>query len=102
MKQAFTQKRHVLLPKIIFACFLAIFSITAQAQTEIVTVKSYLTQNASQHKPATSDIVQMIISSSYLSPTTGWYHVYFNQTYQAVEVYNAAATEAVSPTGFTA
>lgn len=88
MQQAFTPKKHGLFSKLIFAFFLAILSIAAQAQTEIVTAKSYLTQNATQHKLTTSDIDQMVVSSSYLSPTTGWYHVYFNQTHQSVEVYN--------------
>jgi hypothetical protein len=88
MQQAFTPKRHGLFSKLIFAFFLAIMSMAAQAQTEIVTAKNYLAQNSSQHKLTASDIDQMVVSSSYLSPTTGWYHVYFNQTHQSVEVYN--------------
>lgn len=34
------------------------------------------------------DLDEMVTSSSYISPTTGWYHVYFNQSYQGIEVYN--------------
>ena len=59
-----------------------------QAQTEIATAKNYLMVNAAKEKLSATDIAEMNVSSAYLSPTTGWYHLYFNQTYQSVEVYN--------------
>ncbi|MCU0469356.1 MAG: M36 family metallopeptidase [Arcicella sp.] len=62
---------------------------TTHAQSEINTAKTYLLANASKEKLAPSDVNDMSISSAYLSPTTGWYHIYFNQTYQDIEVYNA-------------
>lgn len=69
--------------------FLSLFyAFSSQAQTEIETAKKYLSDNTIQYKLLPSDINEMVISSAYLSPTTGWYHVYFNQTYQSIEVYN--------------
>ncbi len=88
MKQLFTFKKNGLLSKIFFSLVFAFLSISALAQAEIETAKRYLIENASKHKLSASDIDEMIVSSAYLSPTTGWYHVYFNQTYQSIEVYN--------------
>jgi hypothetical protein len=73
---------------------LLIFSInlligfSAFAQQEVTIAKTYLSQNAAKQSLAASDIAEMTISSQYLSPTTGWYHIYFTQTYQSIEVYN--------------
>ena len=61
----------------------------AQAQVEIVTAKQYLSTNAAKFKLTESDVNEASTSSAYLSPTTGWYHVYLNQTYQSIEVYNS-------------
>jgi hypothetical protein len=58
------------------------------AQQEVAIAKSFLSQNAAKEKLSTTDITEMTISSQYLSPTTGWYHIYFTQTYQRIEVYN--------------
>lgn len=72
--------------------FFFIFSLSidyTQAQTAIATAKQYLRDNAQKQKLVESDINEMTISSAYLSPTTGWYHVYFNQNYQSIEVYNS-------------
>ena len=64
-------------------------SIYLQAQAEVVTAKQYLSANATKFKLTKSDVNEASISSAYLSPTTGWYHVYLNQTYQSVEVHNS-------------
>ena len=64
-------------------------SIYSQAQVEIITAKQYLSANAKKFKLTESDVNEASTSSAYLSPTTGWYHVYLNQTYQSVEVYNS-------------
>ena len=76
--------------------FIVLFSVIfglsvnySQAQTEITTAKQYLRDNAQKQKLIESDINEMTVSSAYLSPTTGWYHVYFNQNYQSIEVYNS-------------
>jgi hypothetical protein len=88
MKHIFQIKNQGLLANIIFTLLLAFLSSSVQAQTEIATAKNYLTANAIREKLSATDIAEMSVSSAYLSPTTGWYHVYFNQTYQSVEVYN--------------
>ena len=61
----------------------------SQAQSEIATAKQYLRDNARKQKLVDADINDMTVSSVYLSPTTGWYHIYFNQNYQSIEVYNS-------------
>ena len=88
MKHIFQIKNQGLLAKIIFAFLLAFLSISVKAQTEIAIAKNYLTTNATKEKLSAADIAEMSVSSAYLSPTTGWYHLYFNQTHQLVEVYN--------------
>ena len=35
------------------------------------------------------DLRDMVVSSAYHSPSTGFYHLYFNQRYKGIEVYNA-------------
>ena len=75
--------------------FYAFVAVSVQAQTEIATVKNYLTANAVKQNLSTADIAEMNVSSAYLSPTTGWYHLYFNQTHQSVEVYNGLLSVAM-------
>ncbi|GAB4037545.1 M36 family metallopeptidase [Spirosoma gilvum] len=58
------------------------------AQIEIENARSYIVENADKQKLTATDINGLLISSAYRSPTTGWYHVYFNQGYQSIEVYN--------------
>ncbi|MBA4853001.1 M36 family metallopeptidase [Emticicia sp. BO119] len=73
-------------------CCLLLFaltlSITLHAQKEAEKIKTYLRANADKYQLSVKDIDEMSISSAYLSPTTGWYHVYFNQTYQSIDVHN--------------
>ncbi len=75
--------------KLIFVLFFFSNSIAVQAQKEVEIAKQHLYKIATEQKLAPVDISEMKISSQYLSPTTGWYHIYFNQTFQGVEVYNA-------------
>ena len=82
------QKNQSLFIKIAFVFLFAFLSISLQAQTEVSTAKTYLTQNAVKQRLSNADINDMSVSSAYLSPSTGWYHIYFNQNYKAVEVYN--------------
>lgn len=64
------------------------FANKAFAQKEAEKIKNYLQANAAKHHLSGNDIQEMTISSQYLSPTTGWYHIYYNQMYQSIEVYN--------------
>lgn len=88
MKQIFKLIIESLLTKIFSAFLCAFLSISVRAQTEISTAKTYLNANAAKEKLSVTDIAEMRVSSAYLSPTTGWYHIYFHQTHQSVEVYN--------------
>ncbi|GAB3713717.1 hypothetical protein GCM10027592_53160 [Spirosoma flavus] len=79
--------------KFTFACLCSLFiflgnSTPVYAQTQVETARQYVAANLQQHKLNPADINDLTLSSAYLSPTTGWYHVYFNQAYQNVEVYN--------------
>ncbi|MVM28788.1 hypothetical protein GO755_01995 [Spirosoma sp. HMF4905] len=58
------------------------------AQVEVETARKYVLANVEQQKLTTTDATGLLVSSAYKSPTTGWYHVYFNQAYQSIEVYN--------------
>jgi hypothetical protein len=74
--------------KIVLALCLFFLSVSANAQTEINIAKNFLNINSAKYKLSEKDVSEMTVSSAYLSPTTGWYHVYFNQSYQSIEVYN--------------
>lgn len=63
-------------------------SLGAFAQKEVETAKIYLKANAAQYHLSDNDLNEIGISSQYLSPSTGWYHIYFMQKYQSIEVYN--------------
>jgi Fungalysin metallopeptidase (M36)/Fungalysin/Thermolysin Propeptide Motif len=78
-----------LMSKLALAFLLVFLSLYAKAQTEIANAKSFLISNAEKYRLSETDIKEMKVSSAYLSPTTGWYHIYFNQSYQDVEVFNA-------------
>ena len=68
----------------------------AHAQNEVETARNYLQTNFEKYRLVSTDVSDMRISSAYLSPTTGWYHVYFNQNHQGVDVYNAIANVVIN------
>ena len=78
-----------LLCRLAFAFLLVFASVSLKAQTEIAAAKTHLAENTEKYKISKTDVNDMTVSSAYLSPTTGWYHIYFNQTHQNVEVFNA-------------
>lgn len=80
--------KEFLLVRKIIVLFLFLSPALLYAQTEVDNAKAYFSNNAKKYNLSAKDMAEMSISSSYLSPTTGWHHVYFNQTYQSVEVYN--------------
>lgn len=89
MHYLFTPIRQNTFCRWMLVCLLWLgFCLHATAQGEIQTAKNYLTQNAVKQKLSADDINNMLVSSAYLSPTTGWYHLYFAQTYESIEVYN--------------
>ncbi|MFN8346839.1 MAG: M36 family metallopeptidase [Spirosomataceae bacterium] len=85
MKQLSALKKNSTLAILTFCLSL---SFSVKAQREIENAKRYLLENAVQQKLSVSDIDEMVVTDAYLSPTTGLYHLYFNQTYQSIEVYN--------------
>jgi Fungalysin metallopeptidase (M36) len=89
MKKIFTQPSTSLLFNVFTFLMFLFASIEATAQVQVDIAKNYVNQNFASQKLSATDVSEMKVSSAYLSPTTGWYHVYFNQTYKSVEVYNA-------------
>ncbi len=87
MKNVFFGNTNLICIRLI--TFFLLFSMSTQAQKEVNIAKQHLFENTKTENITRSDIETMNISSQYLSPTTGWYHIYFNQTNQSVEVYNA-------------
>ncbi len=76
--------KHLLL----IAIFIGSVSSSFAQDYNLEAAKTHLQNNQKKFNLSGTDLKEMTVSSAYLSPTTGWYHVYFNQTYQAVEVYN--------------
>ncbi len=74
--------------KLLLIILLTFFSLSVKAQKEVALTKQYLNENTEKYNLSLLDIADMKVSSQYLSPTTGWYHIYFNQTFEQVEVYN--------------
>ena len=96
MKQFYSAKMNQFVLKISLLFLFALLSTQSlHAQNQVEISKRYLTENSSKYKLSTTDITDMTVSSAYLSPTTGWYHVYFNQTYQSIDVYNGVVAVTV-------
>ena len=74
--------------KLLITIQLTLIAAIGFAQKEITSSRDYLAKNLDKHNLSKTDVDEMTVSSSYLSPTTGWYHVYYNQTHQNVEVFN--------------
>lgn len=74
--------------KLFITFLLTLVGTVGFSQKEIVSSKDYLAKNLNKHNLSKIDVDEMIVSSAYLSPTTGWYHIYFNQTHQNIEVFN--------------
>ncbi|RFS17822.1 M36 family metallopeptidase [Emticicia sp. C21] len=85
--------KHLFFSNIRFQrCYLLLMvlglSFGAIAQKEVEKAKTYLNANAAHYHLSNNDISEIGISSEYLSPSTGWYHIYFVQKHQSIEVYN--------------
>ena len=62
-------------------------TIVAQAEIDLAKRELQTTeiaQNADFQKLSQRDIDEMSISSAYKSPSTGWFHIYFNQKYRKI------------------
>ena len=75
--------------RLLLTLFAVFSAISASAQKEAQLTRQYLNENLQKYNLSKLDVTDMKVTSEYLSPTTGWYHVYFNQTWQSIEVYNA-------------
>jgi hypothetical protein len=71
----------------ILLLILCYFQTTAQ-DANLEAAKFHVQNRLAQLNLTKEEINEMTVSSAYLSPTTGWYHAYFNQTYQGIDVYN--------------
>src|SRR6218665_1888654 len=84
MKTALFLQKNVRL----FYGILLLVSMQTMAQKEAEKIKNYLQTHADKYHLSANDLKEMSVSSAYLSPTTGWYHIYYTQVYQSIEVYN--------------
>jgi len=72
----------------LFSILHCLFFTTFAQDYNLEAAKLHLQNNQKKINLSSDDLKAMVVSSAYISPTTGWYHVYFNQTYQAIDVYN--------------
>lgn len=77
---------------LIFNCF---FLNSYAQDPNLEAARSHLQTNQKKFNFSAEDLDGMTVSSAYVSPTTGWYHAYFNQTYQAIEVFNGVLNVAL-------
>ncbi|MGL4632844.1 MAG: M36 family metallopeptidase [Leadbetterella sp.] len=59
------------------------------AQNSNFSTKNTLNQNPSKYGITSDMISQMVVSDEYTSPSTGWHHIYYQQKFKELEVYNA-------------
>jgi hypothetical protein len=84
------KKKYTTIKLLVYTTILLLFITTnTSAQNfNLAAAKEYVKINQSKHSLSNLDINAMTVSSEYLSPSTGWYHVYFNQNYQNIQVLN--------------
>ncbi|WP_332368245.1 hypothetical protein [Spirosoma telluris] len=88
MEQVYSNTRTCLIIRFTLVALLLINPVRLHAQSEVETARNYVAATIEQQKLTPADVNGLLLSSAYRSPTTGWFHVYFNQSYQSVEVYN--------------
>ncbi len=75
-----------------FIIFILFISTIAKAQKEeIEAARNYILQKKGDLGFSENDILDMRVSDSYLSKTTGWHHLYFKQYFNNIEVFNGIA-----------
>lgn len=70
-----------------FCLFLQVFNLSAQKHLQEAAI-NHLKRDAEKLDMSERDLNEMTVRDSYISPTTGWYHIYFNQNYKGIEVLN--------------
>ena len=75
--------------KLPFFLFLSIIFFQLNAQSEIDIIKAYLEQGISKNLISTDDLADLDISSQHFSKSTNVEHVYVQQTYQGIPIFNA-------------
>ncbi len=89
MLKNYTKKPFSDRVKLVLTLFISFSTFSSFAQREVALTKQFLIENKQKYNLSLSDIGEMKVTSEYLSPSTGWYHIYFNQTLQSIDVYNA-------------
>jgi len=85
----FNYTQPLIFIKVLITHVLLLVSVSLYAQRETAIAKEYLRANAKTWGLTANDLQEMKVSSAYLSPSTGWFHIYFNQYYQSIPVYNS-------------
>lgn len=84
--------------KVIFFLFvIGVFSFVS-AQTEIKLITAYLEQEQSKHLMSSNDFSDLKINSQHFSKSTSVEHVYVQQTYSGIPIFNAIGNFAISDT----
>jgi hypothetical protein len=89
-------KLHIYSILVLFFVFtIPQIAIGQDSNSNLEAIKFHLKNQQNKLSLSDSDLTNMNLYSSYLSPTTGWYHAYFNQSYKDIEVYNGILNVAI-------
>ncbi|MCU0324096.1 MAG: hypothetical protein MUF45_02440, partial [Spirosomaceae bacterium] len=72
------------------------FHISFAQDSNLEAAKYHLKINQKKFQLSDNDLAEMQLSSAYISPSTGWYHAYFAQNFQSIEVYNGIFSVALN------
>jgi hypothetical protein len=82
----------------ILTCFFSSAAFS-QKQSKLDIALRYLEQNTEQWNLTPADITNVYVSDQYSTSHNGVTHIYFNQTFQNINVYNAIAGIHITPNG---
>jgi extracellular elastinolytic metalloproteinase len=91
----FTPKRLLFL----FACLLSANIILAQSQTPLDIALRHIENNHLDWGLSDKDIADISVSDSHISSISGTAHIYFQQKYQGINIYNGILNVAVGQNG---
>lgn len=89
-----TKKVYLLL-----ASLFLITTVFGQHEKAINAAKQYLSENTTKWQLTEADIADIAIENIFTSKHNGVTHIYFNQQYQGIKIFNALSTVNVLPNG---
>ena len=82
-----------------FALFFAHISAPAQTSAPLDVANSYVRSHFDQWGLSASDVADMAVSSQYTDKKTGITHIYFNQQFKGIPIYNALLNVSITKEG---